>query len=537
MTSLLTHHRSRGAVAAFISSALAFGGGVAMLGAESGSASSHREAPQILADPQVDNTDVYAFVSPDRQGKVTLIANWIPFEEPAGGPNFYPFAEDAYYDINIDNDGDAKPDITYRWDFSSKYESKDTFLYTTGAVHRLSSPNLNFKQFYSLKRISGNGTVRTLVPHARVAPSNVGQASMPSYGKLSREAIRSFGGSRKTFAGQADDSFFLDLRVFDLIYGADLSETGNDTLSGYNVNSVALQVPKADLTAGSDPTVGIWSTTERPSIRMQGADGSQNYTGKYVQVSRLGNPLVNEVVVPVGLKDAFNALRPQDDASVPAVVNRVLHPEVPRLIEQLYQIPAPKKKRYDLFHTFLTGLADVNQPTGTVQPSEMLRLNTSTPPDANPNRLGLLAPGQKAGFPNGRRLTDDVVDIELQVLEGALRHGIVPQLAAGDRVDTNDVPFRQHFPYLALPHSGSDVRGGVLRRANAAPSSYQSGQVQQAPDRRHSAASADSAAATLDAGSSDQAPYGLIAVVLGLGFGGLGAFLLRRSRREAKLTS
>src|SRR5262249_6873665 len=152
-------------------------------------------------------------------------------------------------------------------------------------------------------------------------------------------------GSRSTFAGQADDPFFLDLRIFDLLYGADLSETGTDTLSGFNVNTIALQVPCADLTRGDDPVIGVWSTTDRPSIKVQKPDGTQHYSGAYVQVSRLGNPLVNEVVIPVGLKDAFNALKPQDDASVAPAVNAVLDPEVPKLIQAIYGIPAPATPR------------------------------------------------------------------------------------------------------------------------------------------------------------------------------------------------
>ncbi|MEJ7707507.1 MAG: DUF4331 domain-containing protein [Nocardioidaceae bacterium] len=427
MSLLPTYSRSRGVIAAFASSAVAFTGAAAMLSAQPGSASSHREAPLILADPQVDNTDVYAFVSPDEQNKVTLIANWIPFEEPAGGPNFYPFADQARYNINIDNNGDAKPDIIYRWKFTSSYQNKNTFLYNTGVVRSLDDPDLNFRQYYSLERLlPKTGWHKTMIKHAPVAPSYVGKASMPNYAKLSNSAISTYNETRSSFAGQADDSFFLDLRLFDLLYGADLSETGDDTLSGYNVNSVALQVPMWDLTAGKgpggDPTIGVWSTTDRPSMRVQNANGAQNYSGKYVQVSRLGNPLVNEVVIPVGLKDAFNSLEPKNDADVKPAVKAVLYPEVPKLLKALYDIKAPKTPRNDLFKVFLTGIKGLNKPEGTVRPAEMLRLNTSIAPSKNPNRLGVLAK-DLAGFPNGRRLTDDVLDIELQVLEGAVRTG------------------------------------------------------------------------------------------------------------------
>ncbi len=523
MSSLLLHPRLRGAVAAFAASALAFGTAGVLLGAESGNASSHRESPLLLADPQADNTDVYAYVADDRPGHVTFIANWLPFEEPAGGPNFYPFADGARHYINIDNDGDAKPDIRYRWTFKSRYLSTDTFLYATGPVTSLTDPNLNYRQTYTLQRVGGGGAVRTLARNIPVAPSNVGAASMPNYTALSNAAIRSFGEGRRTFAGQADDAFFLDLRVFDLLYGGDLSETGNDTLTGFNVNTIALQVPKADLIRNGDPVIGVWSTTERRSVRVQGADGSQSYSGKYVQVSRLGNPLVNEVVIPVGLKDAFNALKPENDADVPAAVDKVLNPEVPKLIDAIYGIPEPKTPRRDLFRVFLTGLEGLNRPDGAVRPAELLRLNTSIPPSASPNRLGVLA-GDNAGFPNGRRLIDDVVDIELQALEGAVRTGtLIPALT--DAVDTNDLPFRPHFPYVALPHSGSDAGPAVSSTGPAAQ------KQQLAPNRRDG-----DRAAELRQGESDNgAPVALIAVTGGLALGVLGTVLMRRGRRQIEI--
>jgi len=535
MSSLLTNRRSRGAVAAFASSALAFGGATAMLGAQPGQASSHREAPAILADPQAANTDVYAFVSPDRPGKVNLISNWNPFEEPAGGPNFYPFSDEAHYNIKIDNDGDAKADIIYRWNFNSTYENRNTFLYNTDVVDSLRDPDLNFKQYYSLKRIQTGkpGMTRTLIKRAPVAPSNVGEASMPNYAKLSNAAIRPYNKKRLSFAGQADDPFFLDLRLFDLLYGADLSETGDDTLSGYNVNTVAIQVPHWDLTAGrgpaADPVVGIWSTTERPSMRVLNADGTQKQSGKFVQISRLGNPLVNEVVLPVKLKDAFNALKPQDDASVTPAVNRVLFPEVPKLIEEIYGIEAPKTPRNDLFRVFFTGLKGLNKPMGTVQPAEMLRLNTSIPPSENPNRLGVIA-GDNAGFPNGRRLADDVLDIDLQVLEGAVRTGKLNP-AITDKVNANDKAFRQHFPYVALPHSGSDVNAGTDRAQSSSSQASASGVAPAA-----GSSSGETATAALTSPADQRAPWAPIAAGLGLAFGGLGAILLRRSRRQVAAT-
>jgi hypothetical protein len=526
MTSLLFPSRSKAAIAALASSVLALGGSAVLFGAESSNASSHREAPLLLADPQVDNTDVYAFVSPDKAGTVTLVGNWIPFEDPAGGPNFYPFAtvDGARYVFNIDNNGDAKPDVIYRWMFQSSYQTKDTFLYNTGPVTGLKDPDLNFRQRYTLTKTAG-GHTKTLVRGAPVAPSNVGAASMPDYTSLSNAAIRSYGeGHRKTFAGQADDSFFLDLRVFDLLYGGDFSEAGNDTLSGYNVNTIALQVPKSDLLrkGSDDPTIGVWSTTERRSVKVTSPAGSQSFKGPWVQVSRLGNPLVNEVVIPVGLKDAFNALQPKNDADVQPAVDKVLHPEVPKLIEAIYGIPAPTEPRNDVFKIFLTGLAGLNKPTGTVRPAEMLRLNTSIAPTDSPDRLGVLG-GDNAGFPNGRRLTDDVIDIELRALEGAVRPNHHPAAdSLGDGVDANDKAFRAHFPYVAVANSGSDTSAPTA--AKTGPSAYKA-----APDRR-TAPPTYSAQLNSQETSGDSTP--LIVALVGLGLGGLGVTLLVQGRRR-----
>lgn len=423
------------------------------------SASSHREAPLIAGEPQLDNTDVYAFVSPDRPDTVTLVGSWIPLQEPTGGPTFYPFSDNARYEFNIDNDGDAVADITYRWTFRSSYKNEDTFLYNTGPVSSLSDATLNFTQTYTLERVGNGGNAERLIVDAPVAPSFVGEASMPNYAALSDEAITREG-DVVSFAGQTDDPFFLDLRVFDLLYGADLSEVGNDTVNGYNVNTIALQVPKDELArdgdAGANPIVGIWSTTSRPAMRVTSADGTQSFSGDFVQVSRLGNPLVNEVVVPVGAKDLFNGSKPADDAQFLA---KVQDPEVPKLIEQIYNMPAPPTPREDLVAVFLTGVEDLNQPAG-VTPSEQLRLNMSIPPAGSVNdgnRLGVIG-GDNAGFPNGRRLIDDVVDISLQVLEGEL---VGSPNDLGDGVDANDKAFLASFPYVALPHSGSAVGGGT----------------------------------------------------------------------------
>ncbi|MDY7087909.1 MAG: DUF4331 domain-containing protein [Actinomycetota bacterium] len=475
----------RAAVAA--SGAVVLIAALAGLGPGASVASSHREAPLIASDPAADNTDLYAFVSPDRPGYVTMIANWIPFEEPDGGPNFYPFATDAAYRINVDSDGDAKPDAVFRWTFKNvDRRGNSTFLYNNGPVTSLDDKNLLFKQTYTLESSFNGEPFKTRIEDAPVAPSRIGAASMPDYQKLRDQATIQLPGGWKLFAGQADDPFFLDLRVFDLLYGGDLSETGRDTLAGYNVNSIAIQVPFKDVAlngdAGRNPVVGIWSTTERSRSRV--SDGPSK--GDRVQVSRLGNPLVNEVVVPAGLKDAFNSLSPDKDAGIPAVVKRVTDPELPRLIEQIYGVKAPATPRNDLVEIFLTGIttkadgpikADLNSQLNNAdadpnrfRPSEMLRLNLSVPVADQPERLGVLA-GDLQGFPNGRRLTDDAVDIAVQAVEGAAQTGkLVDALAAGDKVDSNDNAFGTAFPYVALPNQGA-VNAGRDAGAAAAPKS------------------------------------------------------------------
>jgi hypothetical protein len=471
--------RRRRAVALAATAATGLAGSAALLAPATSTASSHRESPYTSGDPRIDNTDVYAFVSPDDPSSVSLVANFWPFQEPDGGPNFYRFADDgSVYDINIDSNGDAAPDLTYRWTFRSEYRNPDTFLYNTGAVTSYDDPDLNFRQSYDLVEIRG-GVSTAIVTGAPVAPSNVGPASMPNYPAVRASTLRNVPGGGQAFAGQADDSFFLDLRIFDLLYGGDLSETGIDTLDGYNVQTIALKVPKAKLALRGDatgnPVIGVWSTTSRPTTRVLPATDAATFgaapaAGPLTQVSRLGNPLVNEVVIPVKDKDEFNRSQPVDDAG--SFLSYVQSPEVPKLVAAIYKVPAPATPREDLVEVFLTGVCnvagcpmavdalDVNLNSqllnkdvvaASFKASEMLRLNMSVPatPAAKLSRLGVLG-GDLNGFPNGRRLSDDVVDIELKVLEGALTGAKTDVFT--DKVDANDVPFTTTFPYVAQPH-------------------------------------------------------------------------------------
>jgi hypothetical protein len=469
-----------------VATALATGAGTAaLLAPATSSASSHREAPAISADAEVDGTDLYAFVSPDDPDTVSIVASYWPFEEPDGGPNFYKFADDgSVYDINIDSDGDSLADLTYRYTFSSSYRTGDTFLYNTGQVTSFDDPDLNFRQTYDLTRIVEGGGTTTLLDNAPVAPSNTGPASFPDYEAVREDAIAPIGATGQSFAGQSDDAFFLDLRVFDLLYGGDFSEVGQDTLDGYNNQTIALQLPKSELAlngnATRNPVIGIWTTSGRPTQRVLAptdapatATAVTSSSGT-TQVSRLGNPLVNEVVIPVKDKDRFNASQPVNDAG--SFLSYVQDPEVPRLINAIYDVPVPDSdtatagiQRTDLIEVFLTGVcaskqgcpatvagADLNSQLlnqdvvpSAFRPSEQLRLNMSVPPTASPNRLGVIG-GDLAGFPNGRRLADDVIDVALQVVEGELL-GAANDL--GDGVDANDLPFLDAFPYVALPHA------------------------------------------------------------------------------------
>lgn len=446
---------------------IAVGAGLFALAPLTGMTSSHREAPLVSADPQIDTTDVWAFVSEDRPDTVTIVGSWFPFQEPAGGPNFFSWAEGVKYNVNIDNDHDAKADLVYQWVFTDHYRNPNTFLYNTGPVTSLNDPDLNFYQTYDLTRINkGSGRSKVLVNNEIAAPSNVGAASMPGYNSnLFDAATVNFGPAPShTWVGQSDDGFFLDLRVFDLLYGANLGEVGDDTLAGFNVSTIALQVPKDDLALGGDaetnPIIGIWSTTSRRSIQIQNPDGSTDSDGRFVQVSRLGMPLVNEVVIPVGLKDYFNGSRPTaDGAALPLVQD----PELPHLLNAVYGLAIPDSdpdtagvQRADLISVFLTGVAGVNMPNG-VTASEQLRLNMSIAPcDGACSTLGVIG-GDLAGFPNGRRMDDDIIDVALRVVLGVLlpEHEAIAE-TIGDGVDENDLPFLDSFPYVAYPSSGSD---------------------------------------------------------------------------------
>jgi len=451
-------------------------------------ASSHREAPSISQDPTADNTDVYAFRSPDAPDTATIVANYIPFEEPAGGPNFYRFSDDVKYELKVDNTGDARPDVTYEFRFATKVRNGNSFLYNGGPItydaKSGSYTNLNVVQTYTVRKITtdskGRTTVSTVGRNLLTPPNNVGPASTPNYTSLVAPAIHAFKDGTKVFAGQRDDPFYVDLGgTFDLLSfrsappGAFMTG-GIDGLKGYSVNTIAIQVPIRQLTrTKSVPTdlnstssvVGVYATASRPVIDLKKG------TARWQQVSRLGNPLVNEVVIPLGKKDLWNRSAPADDKQFEKYY---LKPELAAVVNLLYDIGAPTTNRIDLTTILLKGIPPKNPlgaPTTQIgnKPvtADLARVNLAAPPTpfASQTRGGLLD-GQADGFPNGRRLVDDIVDIEERAVAGALApvfglpapNGSNAALAGllGVGVNANDVPFLTSFPYVATPGSGFD---------------------------------------------------------------------------------
>src|SRR3989440_8580713 len=433
--------------------------------------SSHREAPNTALDPTADDTDVYAYTANDAPGSLTVVANWIPFEDPAGGPNFYRFDDRAHYYINIENTGDGKYDIRYEFKFKTKVRNKNSFLYALPGVSSFKDPKLNVVQGYAIFRErykNGKQVSEKRIAHnLPVAPNNAGPKTFPNYNAVASSAIRKLSGGGKVFAGQRDDPFFVDLGMtFDAINFRPGTGTGNqgggkDDLAGYNVHSIVLQVPDKQVTrnrkavagpSAKNAVVGVWSSTERRRLQLTTAAHHGGGHHRWVQVSRLGNPLVNEVVIPLGKKDQFNQTQPNQDAA--RYGQYVVKPELAHVMNLLFNIHAPETNRTDIVQALLQGLPGLNQQVAGSNPPavDTLKLNLGTPPTASPNRFGVIA-GDNAGFPNGRRLGDDVVDIELRVIAGFLKGNKVP---LGDGVDQNDVPFLDSFPYVAPPHAGLD---------------------------------------------------------------------------------
>ena len=458
--------------------------------------SSHREAPEISRDPVADNTDVYAFVNPQHPSHVTLIANFIPLQKPDGGPNFYEFGDDVLYEIKISNKGTGKADVTYQFRFHTKIRNKKTFLYNTGRISSLRDSEWNRPQFYSVTRVK-NGRSRVIGTDLRCPPVNIGPRSTPDYeANLGRPAVHRLG-LRSVFAGQRSDAFHVDLgSIFDLgtlrpfqglhaILPSAGAMDGVDSTKTYNVHSIAIQVPIREVTRNGDkPTdvaspgsvIGVWATASRRKSRiLDQRTGRTEGHGPWQQVSRLGSPLFNEVIVPMAEKDRWNVSAPAGDRAYAKYVNR---PELAKLLPVLYPGVFPNLARYtkpraDLNAILLTGI-----PTGVVDgfqnytgpvESDMLRLNVAVPPTSmdKANPLGLVA-GDAAGYPNGRRVLDDTTTVQLRAIAGLtiplVDPSYTPDGAAGKVTDgtTNEnPPYGDSFPFLAAPNGGYQTTPGT----------------------------------------------------------------------------
>jgi hypothetical protein len=448
-------------------------------------ASSHREAPLISRDPSADNTDLYAFVSPDKPDTVTILANYTGFQEPGGGPNFYTFDPTVLYWVKVDNTGDGVEDITYTFKFETQVANPDSFLYSGyGPIGAVPS---NVTQTYTVTR---NGT--DVATDLDVPPPSIGPRTTPEYREMAKDGIHELGTDGKVFAGQRDDPFFVDLgAIFDLgglrpFNQAHLiplkTEQGQDTLAAFNVNTIAIQLPKSELTNdgldvsapdASNAVVGIWAGASRQVIPVTTAETPAG-DPEWMQVSRLGNPLINEVVIPIGQKDEWNASNPADDAQYQ---DRYENSELAAIINTIYpSLPdARTTGRSDLVLILGQGVPGLNATNSGDTLYDMLRLNMGIAPSAHPNRLGVIA-GDVAGFPNGRRLTDDVVDIEIRAIAdgyGKFLHqnfnlpNKMPNNQVGDGCNANDTSFLRVFPYAATPWKG--YRGGDYRNTPCSP--------------------------------------------------------------------
>ena len=456
-------------------------------------ASSHREAPLIAEDPTADNTDLYAWRTDG--DTVTIVANYIPLEEPAGGPNFSNFSENVLYQLKIDNTGDATPDVTYQFRFDTRTANSDlfgqSFLFNDFPLETTGDPDQLLTQTYTVTRESGGRS--RVVGTGIVPPTNIGPRSTPNYGAIRESAIIDLVGGGQAFAGPRDDAFFVDLgSIFDLgglrpFNQAHLlslpAAAGVDGVGGFNTHTISIKVPITELTGtnsvpefgSQDAVIGVWATASRQQVSVL-RSGAPHGAGRWVQVSRLGNPLINEVVIPLAKKDLWNSVGPSADGQF---VRYYREPALARIVNAVYPgLPdARTTGREDLVAILLTGLPlpgdDGDLGTADDVPftftgpkwADMLRLNVAVAPCTDScSVLGVMG-GDLAGFPNGRRLTDDVTDIEIRAVAdgyGSVINGIygdltpnnAPNNAVGDGVNENDVPFLATFPYQADPQSG-----------------------------------------------------------------------------------
>ncbi len=486
--------RLRGIVTAVTAGILA---AAALLAPTPALASSHNEAPFTSRNPSLDDTDFYMFRDPNDPSMVNLIACRYGLIEPQGGPNYAGFQDGAWYDIKIDNNGDGVEDITYRFTFKTTYKDPNTFLYALPGLTSFTDPNLLVTQTYTLDRIAGPagnpsaGQITRILTDQPVVPPYIGPKTFPNYVSLPNGIQKTADGKTSVFVGPRQDPFFVDLgMVFDAVnlevgagngrpgVGVGATGSGRDTLFGYTVLSTALQVPIANLTSVGfqvgDPTnsvavIGGWASVSIPATRTINPDGTITSGTNYIQVSRLGNPLVNEVLVGVGRKDRWNSVGPanesffQGNATTPGELFPILATYMTVLFPGVNVPPGP---RGDIELALFRGLGpaaaaqfgvQINSHPGEVYADE-LRLNTAVAPTpfSSANRLGYLG-GDAAGFPNGRRPCDDVVDVELRVVAGVLvgpPFNASPNSLLGDGVDFPERGCRYNFPYMWSPTSG-----------------------------------------------------------------------------------
>jgi hypothetical protein len=481
-------------------------------------ASSHREAPITALDHTADITDFYAFVSYDHPDRVTFIMNVDPFLQPSNGPNYFPFDPSIVYQIKIDNRQHAKPDVVFSFRFHTNILAPGVFTGFVGAGNGIDAPanspkpvapgtpivppaitsltgsgaaGLSLQQTFSVEMTKGNETISLTNANGSpliAVPSNAGPRTMPDYNALAAQGIYELRGpddvsNIRVFAGTVADPFFIDLGAafdsfnFRTSAGGGVLTTAQDAdnyldlapnaVAGFNVNTIAIEVPIRLLTsdgeihAATDPkgTIGAWATTSRPLIAIRPAGWDKQFPGHLAQVQRLGNPLVNELVIGTGSKDYWSMSDPENDSQFAAYD---LDPLLARVFNAVYGINIPAPPRTDLLPlvTYAAPIAPKGTPAGPI--ADLLRLNTGVPPTpmASRSRLGLIA-GDGAGFPNGRRLTDDVVDIAARVVGGGILSpgfDVAPNNLIGDGVNAPDVPPQETFPYVHYAYSGRDSR-------------------------------------------------------------------------------
>jgi hypothetical protein len=472
-------------------------------------AASHREAPITALDSKADITDFFAFVSYEDPTKVTFLLNVDPFLEPGNGPNYFPFDDNILYQILIDNNNDALPEISFQVQFKTTIKAPGVFTGYVGAGAGINAPanspapvapgtpivppaitalsgagaaGLSLSQTYTVTMVTPSGTTEltnlTGAPLYAV-PSNVGPRTMPNYPALAEQGIYTLNNGIKIFAGTVDDPFYIDLgAAFDslnfrtaagggvLSAAADANDkvnTAPDYVSGYNVNTIAIQVPITMLTktgaiepaTSAAATIGAWGTTSRPRIFVRRAPLPAEASGGWSQVQRMGNPLINELIIGTGSKDTWSMSQPVNDSQFASFD---LDPLLARVLNAVYGIAIPTPPRTDLLPlvTYAPPIAAPGTPAGPI--ADLLRLNTGVAPtpEGSRKRLGLLA-GDAAGFPNGRRVSDDVTDIAARAVAGILA-GPQYNYPIGDGVNTNDVPYQEVFPYVAWAQSGRQRR-------------------------------------------------------------------------------